>query len=193
MRLLPVWVLAVVGWVAAATPGPRLHHTSQEDQNLGPAIRDVTSPKHTPADDEDLGPALLTLARRKRANIKANLPYSNYRPSGGIHRYRYPLYRKRSYQPQPQYDYESRVMLPELAEDYQEYDDYPKVPSLFRERNIQQQQDRKKKELLLEDDGYFSDDYVPEKGSLSPSREPLTEKDYLYHLYNMPFLRPGAS
>lgn len=81
-----------------------------------------------------------------------------------------------------------------------DYDDYSLRPSLFRERNQhqhdqqqQQQHDdhqmkRKKKELLLEDDGYFTDDYLPDKDDLmSPKSVPLSKKDYLYHLYNMPY------
>ncbi|XP_071513464.1 uncharacterized protein [Panulirus ornatus] len=177
MRLLPVWMLAVAGWVAAAAPGLR-----SDDDPQG----------------ENLGPALRELARRKRATSKSNIPYSNYRPLTGIHRpysgwrhisrvrrYRYPLYRKRSYQPQ-QYDYEEDVLLPEVEGDFSDYEDYVQRPSLFRERNVQQQQERKKKELLMEDDGYFTDDYAPERAALNPNRVPLRKKDYLYHLYNMP-------
>nr|XP_045603543.1 uncharacterized protein LOC123761570 [Procambarus clarkii] len=177
MRLLPLWMLAAVGWVAAAAaPGPR-----PQDSHPG----------------EDLGPALMDLARRKRGSVKSSLPYSNYRPVTGIHRpysawkplsrvrrYRYPLYRKRSYR--PQYDYEDEIMLPEVPE-VLDYDDYSPRPSLFRERNLQQQQERKKKELLLEDDGYFTDEYTNDNGQLNPNRVPLRKKDYLYHLYNMPY------
>ncbi|KAK8754604.1 hypothetical protein OTU49_016837, partial [Cherax quadricarinatus] len=165
MHFLPMWVLAVVGWVAAAAaPGvlPR-----------------------NPEDGEDLGPALRDLARRKRGNAKSSIPYSNYRPVAGIHRYRYPLYRKRSYR--PQYDYEDEVLLPEVEEEVMDYDDYYQAPSLFRERNRQQQQERNKKELLMEDDGYFTDEYNPEQLQLTPSRVPLRKKDYLYHLNNMPY------
>lgn len=177
MRLLLVCFLALAGWVAAA-PGPlnSSNDTPEEFQQE--------------SEEDILVPAISDLARRKRGGSKASLPYSNYRPSGGIHRYRYPLYRKRSYRPQPSYDYEDVAILPEVESDYLEYEDQPRGPSLFRERSFQQQQrqDRRKKEMSFEDDGYFSDDYLPEKKMPpSPFKMPLNKKDTLYNLANTPY------
>ncbi|XP_063599175.1 uncharacterized protein LOC134775546 [Penaeus indicus] len=165
MHLLPLWALAIAGWVAAvaAAPGPR------------------------PQEGEDLLPALKDLARRKRAGNKSNLPYSNYRPLSGMHRYRYPIYRKRSSRPQPQYDYEEDLYIPEPEGDFLDYEESLRGPSLFRERSLQQQ-DRRKKEMLMEDEGYFSDDFLPEKKFLpSPYVVPLVKKDTMYNLANTPY------
>lgn len=164
MHLLPLWALAIAGWVAsvAAAPGPR------------------------PQEGEDLLPALKDLARRKRAGTKSNLPYSNYRPLSGMHRYRYPIYRKRSSRPQPQYDYEDDLYIPEPEGDFLDYEESLRGPSLFRERSLQQQDRRKK--MLMEDEGFFSDDFVPEKKFLpSPYVVPLVKKDSVYNLANTPY------
>ncbi|XP_066986378.1 uncharacterized protein [Macrobrachium rosenbergii] len=179
MRLLVVCVLAMAGWAAAA-PG-----SLDSD-------KDTTEDLQQEAEGDNLAPAINELERRKRGGSKSNLPYSKYRPSGGIHRfslrrYRYPLYRKRSYKPQPTYDYEDDVILPEAAEnEYFDYEDQLRGPSLFRERSLQQ--DRKKKMLLENDEGYFTDDYVPEKKVIpSPFIMPLKKKDSVYNLANSPY------
>ncbi|XP_045135666.1 uncharacterized protein LOC123518721 isoform X2 [Portunus trituberculatus] len=110
------------------------------------------------------------MMRPKRGNTppkSATIPYSNYRRVSGVHRYRYPLYRKRSY---PQhYDYEDEVFLPEDNVE-EEYPSYVPRPSLFRERNIKEEEEeiaameeaakeeaeRRENELLL-NQGYFHD------------------------------------
>lgn len=86
MRLLPVWVVTVAGWVVSAAPGPA--HTTAPAHDTSPAPSPHTPPPHPDQmkGGADLGPALKDLARRKRGNSKANLPYSNYRPTSGIHR-----------------------------------------------------------------------------------------------------------
>ncbi|KAK7079874.1 hypothetical protein SK128_012553 [Halocaridina rubra] len=177
MRLLVVCFLALSGWAAAA-PG-----TTAKSNDLSEEVQQKQEPEN-----DTLAPALSDIARRKRGSSPTNLPYSNYRPSSGMHRYRYPLYRKRSYRPQPSYDYEDEVLLPEVESEYQDYDEQMRGPSLFRERSFQQQQDRKK-EMLPEDEGYFSDDYVPDSQLLAnPYVVPLAKKrDSLYTLGNSPY------
>lgn len=68
-----------------------------------------------------------------------------------------------------------------------DYEESLRGPSLFRERSLQQQ-DRRKKEMLMEDEGYFSDDFLPEKKFLpSPYVVPLVKKDTVYNLANTPY------
>ncbi|XP_064105233.1 uncharacterized protein LOC135214799 isoform X2 [Macrobrachium nipponense] len=180
MRLSVVCVLAMAGWAAAA-PG-----SLEKDKDTTEDLQQEE------AEGDNLAPAINELERRKRGGPKSNLPYSKYRPTGGIHRfslrrYRYPLYRKRSYKPQPSYDYEDDVILPEAAEnEYFDYEDQLRGPSLFRERSLQQ--DRKKKVFLENDEGYFPDDYVLEKKVIpSPFIMPLKKKDSVYNLANSPY------
>ncbi|XP_063847470.1 lateral signaling target protein 2 homolog [Scylla paramamosain] len=124
------------------------------------------------------------MLRPKRGNTppkSATIPYSNYRRVSGVHRpysawkqlasvrrYRYPLYRKRSYP--AHYDYEDEVFLPE-EEVEEDYPSYAPRPSLFRERNMKEEEEeemaaleeaakeeaeRRENELLL-NQGYFHD------------------------------------
>ncbi|KAK4295078.1 hypothetical protein Pmani_032328 [Petrolisthes manimaculis] len=201
MRLLPVWVLTVAGWVVSAAPGPA--HTTAPAHDTSPPAPSPSTHTPPPHPDQmngaDLGPALKDLARRKRGNTKVNLPYSNYRPTSGIHRYRYPLYKKRSSSYSPQYDYQDDLLLPE--DDYPGYrelePDYDtpsplgyNTPSLFRERNLKRSQ-------LLEDDGYFTDDYYPfddeddnvgvETGIEGLGHQLARRQDYYNRLYNLPY------
>ncbi|ROT74274.1 hypothetical protein C7M84_007207 [Penaeus vannamei] len=113
-------------------------------------------------------------------------PFSGYRSLSRVRRYRYPIYRKRSSRPQPQYDYEDDLYIPEPEGDFLDYEESLRGPSLFRERSLQQQDRRKK--MLMEDEGFFSDDFVPEKKFLpSPYVVPLVKKDSVYNLANTPY------
>ncbi|XP_050739716.1 uncharacterized protein LOC127010041 [Eriocheir sinensis] len=207
MSQLSVVAAVVMMVVVVSAAPPSSPHTS---------ITTTTTTHLSPPDHDS--PLLLRPKRRGPAPPpkSATIPYSNYRRVSGVHRpysawkqlasvrrYRYPLYRKRNYQPM-HYDYEDDLQLPEEGNDQEagmDYPDYPIYPrpSLFRERNIMNQEqlmealeeeekeaeEREKKELMLENEGYFHE--VPEEDMNGPGRVAMTDNSYVNHLYGLPY------